>query len=82
MTLISSTEIRAQSPNSINVLSLDPVGHLQLEPHIINIAINKAQAISSAQAIKDVIIANPAIADVLVKTSNKIYLSNSLRKKS
>jgi pilus assembly protein CpaC len=74
MTLISSTEIRAQNPNSINVRSLDPLGHLQLEPHIINIAINKAQAISSAQAIKDVIIANPAIADVLVKTSNKIYL--------
>ena len=72
--LVFNPEIRAQSPSSISTQQLDPPGLLQLEPQIINIAINKAQAISSAQRIKDVIIANPAIADVLVKTSNKIYL--------
>ena len=74
ITLVSNTEIRAQNSNIISTQRLESPGFLQLEPQTINIAINKAQAISSAQRIKDVIIANPAIADVLVKTSNKIYL--------
>ena len=74
ITLVSNTEIRAQNSNIISTQQLESPGLLQLEPQTINIAINKAQAISSAQRIKDVIIANPAIADVLVKTSNKIYL--------
>ena len=54
ITLVSNTEIRAQNSNIISTQQLESPGLLQLEPQTINIAINKAQAISTAQRIKEV----------------------------
>jgi pilus assembly protein CpaC len=72
--LLPCSDAWAQDNTTISHQKLNAPKALQLEPTVINIAINKAHAINSEQSIKDVIVANPEIADVLVKTKNEIYL--------
>ena len=44
------------------------------EPEVTSIALNKARLVTLAQPVRDVVVANPAVASVIVQTPRTVYL--------
>ena len=68
-----SSPARAQSEVSVNTLDTSAVAS-QNKPSVITLPLNKVHVVSFDRSVRDVIIANPEIADVIVKTQTKAYI--------
>jgi pilus assembly protein CpaC len=73
VTLFAASPSAAQESGDFTLVSIDPAAALSV-PDVVRIPLNKARLYKFTRDVRDVVVSNPAIVNVVVKTPRLVYI--------